>query len=187
MDDALSSLGSPAAYAAETEEDVSQLKLKALICIWDCEKNSMDKATNTFRCEWCKKRASKNATKALTHVRKASGFHISKCPFKIPENYITRYNTLFETQELKTSAKRRADNSITASLEQTQTSATEALIRKKPFRFSATTPSSVQSTLSVFSQQSIEFSNEASLEMAIADLCHAENLPFTLWQSARAK
>jgi hypothetical protein len=183
--------------------------LALLACIWDDDRVKPGKKDGSkgWTCGWCNCfYTQQNATKAVAHLSKTKGFHICKCLATIPGNRLARYHVLLKHSKEKKTAKKRASEATASCIADSQEEATRDLMSKKSRRSSSATihaaASSAAATGAIITgggasagsfsfqpsidaygkgqQITIKGSNEAMLEMAIADLCHAEGLSFSL-------
>ena len=171
----------------------------------------------SWQCLWCKQSfRGINATKALAHVSKSQGRHIKLCKGKIDDRYAERYRLLWVKSASRIDAKKRAVETLDENLASNQAAAAESLVAKKPRKYGSLPPTQTslsaflseresdsnvtpqvavaggfQPTLEAYgsgkSNEGIEKVNEATLELAIADMIHADGLSFSLAESLRFK
>ena len=185
--------------------------------IWDDDfiVKTMIENKEGWKCLWCEQSfRGINATKALAHVSKSSGKHIKACKGKIDDRYAERYRLMWVKSASRIDAKKRAVERLDDHISSNQATATEALVAKKPRKYStiagqtslgsfltdrATSESNitpptystssvargVQPSIDARSNEGIDKVNEATLELAIADMIHSEGLPFSLSESLR--
>jgi len=203
-------------FAAQIDNDStsSNAELQQIRVIWDCdyiEKSGRRGSSEKWTCKWCGLDHKRwNASKALYHVLKLKGnYHVKNCKANIPKAYYQRYLTLLKDKsDLKTKLKRAAsriecnidehNSNAALSLEskrirRSSTSHSASFNLKKHIASSAVSTSSLSSTgpnllqapLTGADNQSA--SSTSKLTMAIADLIHAEGLPFSLTEKPRFK
>jgi hypothetical protein len=188
--------------------------LALLASIWDDDrvKPGEKDGSKGWTCGWfnCFYKQ-QNAIKAVTHLSKTKGFHICKFPATIPGDRLARYHVLLKHSKEKKTAKKRASKATASFIADLQEEAARDLMSKKSRRSSSATipvaASSAAATGAIITgggasagtfsfppsidrygkgqQITIKGSNETMLEMAIADLCRAEGLSFSLAQSQR--
>ena len=208
-DDVEDSPASPDGVSTDNGKDSSTLPV--LTSIW--EDLYVEDHGKGWKCGHCGVTFSqRNATKALCHLAKRSGYHISICKAKHPDPYAERYKLMLDTFVAKKAAKKRATTQIEEGIIAGQTEAEAALQAKRPRKYGdvsaavSTTSNSTLASASVSSrrqygvqptidvscgnvhvQVSVKASNEALLDMACADLCHADGLAWNVPSKPRFK
>ena len=154
-----------------------------------------------WECGWCGVFFSPwHATRALKHVLKIKKGGIGVCKAVIPPQYLARYTLLNGHNYNRIESNKRTIHQIDVSVESTQQSAVSSLLQKRghagglsvtstptvtrvrgsttPFERSsfALSSGSQQRTMSSVNMD-IRQSNNASVEMAIADFFHCQNIP----------
>jgi hypothetical protein len=156
-------------------------------------------------CKWCNKTFTPDhATRALKHVLKISGCGISVCSANVTESYLSRYRLLHQKHSDAIFSWKRSAADIDSSITSHQEAATQDLLTQRgcttvralpPLTmlnsFSSSTLSHMKkssgSITSFYSKQpsidsavqnsmDIRRCNNASVEMAIADFFHCENI-----------
>ena len=170
-----------------------------------------------WECQWCGLRFKpRHATRALRHVLKLKGGDIAICKSGIGVSYRDRYQALYDRQTGKCDSKRKADERISDSVTEQQEAAVKSLLetRKQPWvsgfvrksppphslsssnvasasggaaRSSSSTSLQGQRSAKTMFQSDIRKSNDATVEMAIADFFHCENIPDAVVESPRFK
>ena len=190
--------GGEAEAAGEEEDDLPPLE----VTVW--EDDMVHKLDQGWKCRWCDEiKQTVNHSKALCHVAKTRilGVNVSLCKAVIPPKRLNRYRALLNSKKDKASARKRARERHVADVSATQEAASDALVNFKQRKYSTPRPAVSLPASSSKSgggrQQGLEAyavsesnklvykSNEADLHMAIADLCHAEGVQFTIGESAR--
>ena len=154
----------------------------------------------------------RHATRAMRHVLKMKGGDIAICRAVISVNYRDRYQALYDRQVGRGDSKRKADEMISDSVTEQQEAAVKSLldtrkhpmvsgVRKSPHSSSSShvasasggaarssSSASLQGQRQLSSMQlDIRRSNDAVVEMAIADFFHCENIPDAVVESSRFK
>ena len=152
--------------------------------------------------------------RALRHVLKLNGGDIAICKAAITARYQERYQALYDRQFIRIDSKRKSDKIIRDSVTVQQEAAVRSLldtrkqpgvsgVRKSPHRFSSSHVASAsggagrsssstsslhgQRSVSTMHQLDIQRSNDAKVEMAIADFFHCENIPDAVVESSQFK
>ena len=185
--------------ADDEEDDLPPLSKS----VW--EDDMVERHEKGWKCCWCKEfKSSVNASKALCHVAKMHllGVNVSLCRAAIPAKRLERYRAFLQNKQDKSSARKRAKVRVDYDITVNQEAASDELVKKKPRKYESNNPkalsiaSSASSSKGGTRQQGLEAyasrestlvyrSNEADLDMAIADMCHADGLPWNIGESAR--
>jgi len=147
VEDSAAAAAAAADGGSPDKEDESTLPV--LTSIW--EDDYVEDDNKGWKCGHCGVTFSqRNATKALCHLSKRSGYHISICKAKHPDRYAERYRVMFEKFVAKKVAKKRAATLIEEGIVAGQAEAAAALQAKRPRKygdFSAAVSTTSNSTL----------------------------------------
>ena len=138
-------------------------------------------------------------TRALAHFAKRRGWGIYTCKAVHTTEQAAQYSDLWNLFEGKLEKKKRTHEEQLAFAEHRQQLATEALKAKRSkldshypviginssTAFTESSQPSMEASLQNMSQQDIRGSNNAALELAIADFFHSENIPDSVVESKR--
>ena len=189
----------------EEEEDagVDGAELATLGSVFECDRINIKRMNDKegWECGWCGVFFSpRHATRALKHVLKIKKGGIGVCKAVIPPQYLARYTLLNGQNYNRIETSKRTIHQIDLSVESTQQSAVSSLLQKRghagalsvtstptvtrlrgsttPFERSsfALSSGSQQRTMSSVNMD-IRQSNNASVQMAIADFFHCQNIP----------
>lgn len=163
-----------------------------------------------WQCLWCDKSfKTKHATRVICHLLKLKGNHIAPCKAFIPPANVERYRKFRRNSNNSSSANKQAREENDDYVEERQQAATTLSLASKRkncivptleyFGHTSTSKkrstgkstiqcsidAAVHSTNKNSHQSDVRSSNNARLEMAIADFVHSDGLPFSLPQSRR--
>ncbi len=166
----------------------------------------MNDGKDGWECGWCGKIFAPRHARALQHVLKIKGGDITVCKAAILDQFLKRYQKMYDSGRGRIDSKKRLSNCMYESVALQQESAVRNLLKKhrvvvsgsvlspspeSPFSSaSAGTSTSIsvkggkQNSFAFSSQRTmstinldIRKSNNANIEMAIADFFHCENIP----------
>jgi hypothetical protein len=160
-----------------------------------------------WECGWCGKIfAPRHASRALWHVLKMKGGDIAVCKAAILDKYLKRYQALYDSSRGRIDSKKRSSKCMYQSMALHQEAAVKNLLRKRgvvvsgsvlsplsesPFPSALVEMSSSisviggkQNSFALSSQRTMSTmnldiwkSNNATVEMAIANFFHCKNIP----------
>ncbi len=204
----------PAPTAAPTADQPvaggMEVAISSLKFIWDCPmivRSTVDDKKG-WMCRWCNKSFTpEHATRAIKHVLKIKGGGVSICTAVIQEHFLQRYRQLYTQQSNISASRKQSAEGVEATVSMHQESATQELLVKRsggtftipslpPMSASASSFFASSSKKSSFALQpslgaaikntsDIRKSNNASVEMAIADFFHCENISDRVVESTR--
>ena len=183
--------------------------LPPLKSVFDCPNIELCivKGKNGWRCVWCGHSFTPaHATRALAHLLKKKKCDIRVCTAIIPKPSLVRYEALYDASMQTKGARKRHNEYVMDYVENDQSSAVGALLGRRgvtvnvtdvsvasvvssgfPIATYSSTKRSYQPSVSTSfnNQQDIRKSHNATLEFAIADFFHSENIPDKVVESAR--
>jgi len=196
-------------------EEGEEVCLPSISTVWECAyiNYNVVNGKEGWECQWCGLSFKpRHATRAMRHVLKMKGGDIAICRAAISVNYRDRYQALYDRQVGRGDSKRKADEMISDSVTEQQEAAVKSLldtrkhpmvsgVRKSPHSLSSShvasasggaarssSSASLQGQRQLSSMQlDIRRSNDAVVEMAIADFFHCENIPDAVVESSRFK
>ena len=188
----------------------------AISAVWECAYINFKDVNGKegWECQWCGVSFKpRHATRAMRHVLKMKGGDIAICKAVISARYRDRYQALYDRQFARVDTKRKSDEMIRDSVTEQQEAAVQSLLdtrkqpgvsglRKSPHSFSSSLVATAsggsarsssstslqgQRSVATMHQTDIRRSNDAMVEMAIADFFHCENIPDAVVESPRFK
>ena len=145
-----------------------------------------------MKCLWCGiVWPEAHATRMIAHLLQQPGMHIKPCLGKIDEDLKKIYQELFTRKNSTKAGKKRVHEDSAQSIQDSQSSLAQALVASRsPPLLCPPVNKGQTSILTGFDRASsndIRRSNEAQLEMAIADFFHCENIADRVVESTRFK
>ena len=197
-------------------EEGEEVCLPAISTVWECAYINFKDVNGKegWECLWCGVSFKpRHATRAMRHVLKMKGGDIAICKAVIIARYRDRYQALYDRQFTRIDSKRKSDEMIGDAVTEQQEAAVKSLLdtrkqpgvsgpRKSPHSFSSSLVASAsggsarsasstslqgQRSVGTMHQMDIRRSNDAKVEMAIADFFHCENIPDAVVESPRFK
>jgi len=187
-------------------EEGEEVCLPAISAVWECAYiNCKDvNGKEGWECQWCGLSFKpRHATRAMRHVLKLKGGgDIAICKAVISAKYRDQYQALYDRQFARIESKRKSDKRISDSVTEQQEAAVKSFLetRKQPFfsshvvsasggaaRSSSSPSLQGQRSVSTMLQSDIRRSNNAMVEITIADFFHCKNIPDAVVESPRFK
>ena len=146
-----------------------------------------------MKCLWCGFIwPDAHATRMIGHLLQRPGMHVKPCLGKIDEHKKKIYQELFDRRNSSKAGKKRVHEDSAKLVEEFQSSLAQALVASRSPPLSCPPPMTKGQTtiLSGFDRvvsNDIRRSNDAQLEMAIADFFHCENIADRVVESTRFK
>ena len=195
--------------------EMAETPLPPLKSVFDCPNLELCivNGKNGWKCLWCDQSfIPVHATRALAHLLKKTKCDIRVCKAIIPLQYLVRYEALYDASKQSKDARKRHHEFVMDNVDNDQSSAVGTLLDRQwgltvdaphvsigsgvDSGFSsaigsnghpATTKRSYQPSISASfqNQQDICKSHNTTLEFAIADFFHSENIPDKVVESAR--
>lgn len=145
-----------------------------------------------MKCLWCGTVwPDAHATRMIGHLLSLPGYHVKPCLGKIDEEKKKMYRDLVDRKSSSKSGKKRNLDESTKSVEDSQGCLSQALVASRnpplPDRPLNKGQTSIFSGFDRAMSNDIRRSNDAQLEMAIADFFHCENIADRVVESTRFK